>query len=294
MEDALKHIHCCEYEKPCRATLESLAGVLSIRLEEAVALLTQLRELKLLKWVGETFQLTEEGRRLARHIIRAHRLYETYLAQESGFSETLWHQKAERAEHNLSEDQIEELADRLGHPRYDPHGDPIPTREGELPPLQGCSLLAYGMGGEGKIVHIEDQPESIYAQIVELGLAPGMSFYVLGLSEREIFLRVEGRMLSVTLSVAASIRVAELSQEEKQRPLGRRLTDLDRREKAKIMGISSICRGVERRRLLELGFVMGATIEKDREGSFGSPIAYRIGGSLIALRREQAEQIFID
>ena len=84
-----------------------------------------------------TLRLTPDGRREALRVIRIHRLWERYLADETGLDAREWHAHAERREHGTSDQQAEALAATLGHPRYDPHGDPIPTPSGELPPHQG-------------------------------------------------------------------------------------------------------------------------------------------------------------
>ena len=71
------------------------------------------------------------------------------------------------------------MAERLGYPRYDPHGDPIPTATGDLPPSRGLPLTDCPAGWEGRIVHIEDEPQPFYTELVGAGLAPGMRIHVL-------------------------------------------------------------------------------------------------------------------
>lgn len=77
--------------------------------------------------VGEQFTLTTKGREAALKLIRAHRIYEQYLAEHSGYAPTEWHQRAHRMEHHISKDEQERYVSLLGNPLYDPHGDPIPT-----------------------------------------------------------------------------------------------------------------------------------------------------------------------
>jgi len=188
---------------------------------------------------------------------------------------------------------VDALADRLGHPRYDPHGDPIPTRAGELPPPAGRALLEWPPGVEGVLLHIEDEPPSIYALICQLGLSPGLRFIVDGTAPEGLALRCEGRAFVLPRSAAANITVTELAAAPMAQAPTRRLADLRPGEVSEVKGLSPAIRGPERNRLLDLGFVPGSPIELGFEGPFVSPAAYRVRGSLIALRREQAEQVFI-
>ena len=126
IEDALKHLYDCEYKKvPC--TVQSLAGALAIPGDEASRHLARLASLGLVRPEGEGSVLTDDGRSYALRIIRIHRLWERYLADETGLKETEWHPSAEQLEHTISADEADALAARMGNPHYDPHGDPIPT-----------------------------------------------------------------------------------------------------------------------------------------------------------------------
>ncbi len=97
--------------------------------------------------MAEGFVLTDQGREYALHIVRTHRLLERYLADRTGVLPEDWHGEAERREHKLSPEDRESLAARLGHPLYDPHGDPIPTAAGELPAADRGSPHRPGAGG---------------------------------------------------------------------------------------------------------------------------------------------------
>lgn len=292
IEDALKHIHECEYRKQA-PTAESLAGALSIGLEQAGELLARLESSELAGMEEGRYRLTAQGREYALHVIRAHRLYETYLARETGFSEKEWHHEAERKEHALSDAEMERMARRLGDPRFDPHGDPIPTPAGELPPLSGVSLLECPGGWEGRIAHIEDEPESVYAGIVGSGLAPGMRVRLAEIDGDVVRLNAEGRTIELSKPMAALITATELESGEQFDESISRLSNLNMGERASILGLSPACRGAERSRLLDLGVVPGTVVEMDMLSPSGNPAAYRIRGASIALRRNQAERILI-
>jgi DtxR family transcriptional regulator, Mn-dependent transcriptional regulator len=173
-EDALKHIYKCQ-QKGRRPTMESVAGALHISLNEATDLLAQMQAGQLLNFQNDDLALTPGGLESALHIIRAHRLWERYLAEKTGFSEADWHSQAEWREHQLTPEATNALAARLGHPTHDPHGDPIPTAEGRYVQHGGQSLNDLPLNTIGRIVHLEDEPEAVYAQLVAEGLHPGQT-----------------------------------------------------------------------------------------------------------------------
>ena len=133
-EDALKHIHRCEMHG-MQPTTESLAGALHISTNEAATLLQDLEGRELVSLSGGELHLTRLGRESALHILRAHRLWEQYLAEKTGYSPFEWHEKAEELEHRITPEQADELAAQLDNPTYDPHGDPIPDE----PTAPDCS-----------------------------------------------------------------------------------------------------------------------------------------------------------
>ena len=90
--------------------MESLAGALNITGDSAASLLVDLEENELIRTEGETFRLTTEGREYALHIIRSHRLWERYLADETGYEHESWHDRAELAEHSLTPEEADALA----------------------------------------------------------------------------------------------------------------------------------------------------------------------------------------
>lgn len=294
LEDALKHIYgCSEENKP--STIDSIAGALSLSREESVALIRTLETQEWVRLTQEGFELTESGRLYALQIIRAHRLYETYLAQETGVEETQWHHEAEIAEHHLSSNEIENLANRLGHPQFDPHGDPIPSKKGEISPLKGQCILECKKGWKGLITHVEDEPESIYAKIVASGIALGQIIKILEIDEHTLKLQSEGRIVEISKQMAMNINVEPVEDKKQLADLEvRRLSELKPNEKASIYKLSASCRGKERQRLLDLGFVPGADVSLELCGPFEDPSAYRIKGTLVALRKNQADQILLE
>jgi DtxR family Mn-dependent transcriptional regulator len=290
-EDALKHIHRCErYGR--QASLESLAGAIQITPDQTAKLLSELEEHDLVHFEGDSFGLTARGVDYALHIIRAHRLWERYLADETGFAQEVWHDQAERAEHSLSPRAADALAAELGNPTHDPHGDPIPTPAGEMVPHGGQPLTTIAPNQVGRIVHLEDEPEATYAQIAAEGLHVGMDIRLLEVSPHRIRFWANGDEHLLAPIVAANISVLPLVAVDRvEEEVGIRLSELPVGQQAEVVSISQGSRGVERRRFLDLGILPGTVVAPEFVSPSGDPTAYRIRDALIALRREQADQI---
>ncbi|MBK6709706.1 MAG: FeoA domain-containing protein [Chloroflexi bacterium] len=297
-EDALKHIYKCEM-KGRRPTLESIAGVIHASLDNTAELLSAMETNKFVSTLDGDIHLTPAGREAALHIIRAHRLWEHYLAEETGFEEAEWHGRAERLEHALTPEQVDELASQLGNPIYDPHGDPIPTASGQLISHGGQPLTKLPLGTPGRIVHLEDEPAIVYAQLVAEGLYPGMPVRIIEISSERVRFWANGDehllapMLAANISVVAEPVTAEQETEEPLSPDSDTLNSLPIGAYAEVLGIANKCRGAERRRFMDLGILPGTKIKAEMRSPSGDPTAYIIRDALIALRQEQASLIRI-
>lgn len=292
IEDALKHIYNCEYNG-IGCTLNSVAGKLGISEDDAANLAMRLEGLGLILSQENTFQLTEEGRSYALRIIRVHRLWEKYLADETGVDESEWHRSAEEIEHQLSPSQAEALAAEIGNPVYDPHGDPIPSPEGHLPIKDGKPLTSLQKGEFASIVHIEDEPDAIYQQLVAEGLYPGMQVRMIEMSRERVRFTANGEESVLAPLFAKNITVAPIKFEKKIEGKFKMLSSLRVGEKGTILGISKACRGQQRRRLMDLGVVPGTEVTAEMKSAGGDPTAYKIKGTTIAIRKKQAERIYL-
>ncbi len=295
-EDALKHIYKYELEGR-RPSMESIAGALSISLNQSADLFSLMEADHLVKVTKGNIQLTSTGREAALHIIRAHRLWERYLAEETGYAEQAWHEKADDWEHALTPDAADHLAAQLGHPTYDPHGDPIPTAAGDIKGQEGQPLTTAAPDSIARIVHLEDEPEVVYAQLVAEGLHLGQIVRMAESTPERVRFWTNGSEHVLAPIVASNISVVPLTPREEMKAgeemVGTRLSNLDLGETAEVIAISSASRGAERRRLLDLGIVPGTSVTAEVRSPGGDPTAYRIRGSLIALRNEQANMIKI-
>jgi DtxR family Mn-dependent transcriptional regulator len=129
-------------------------------------------------------RLTPAGERVALAVIRHHRLLELYLAEALGMSWDRVHEEAEVLEHAISPELSELIAAKLGNPTHDPHGDPIPTVEGEIDEAPTRPLADLEPGDSGVFVRVSDSDPDMLRYLADRGIAPGDRFEVL---EREPF-----------------------------------------------------------------------------------------------------------
>ncbi|MGD7652796.1 MAG: DtxR family transcriptional regulator [Verrucomicrobiales bacterium] len=293
LEDALKHL--LDYEQTNRGTtVESLAGALAIPRPDAAEILGRLRSRGLAKAAGITHHLTEDGRIYAIQVVRTHRLYETWLARETSTPAEDWHKEAHKAEHHIGSAKADELANLLNNPRFDPHGDTIPTREGHMPKREFTDLASWPDGQSARIEHLEDEPESLFREIQTLALAPDTLIETpRHLEDGSVKALIEGRNVLIPARLTTLIHLAATTEDD-GKPELRRLSDLAIGDTAVVHALAPACTGNERRRLLDLGLVPGTRITCEFPSPFGSPRSYMIRGALIALRDHQAERILIE
>jgi DtxR family Mn-dependent transcriptional regulator len=117
--------------------------------------------------------LTPLGMKIAIEIIRHHRLLELYLSETLGYGWEQVHSEAERLEHHISEEFEERIDRALGYPKYDPHGDPIPSRDGEMPPRVTATLESQETGAKVVIRRVTDEHRELLCYLAEHGLRPG-------------------------------------------------------------------------------------------------------------------------
>jgi DtxR family Mn-dependent transcriptional regulator len=275
-------------------TSSGLAGRLGLSPAETASLLAALQARGEVSIVGDEVCLTPLGRQEAARLIRAHRLWERHLADDTGYRESEWHSLAEREEHRLSPAEADALARQLGQPASDPHGDPIPTADGDVVLHVGQPLSRLPLGAMARISHVEDEPAQVYDEIVAAGLAPGVIVQLLEAApDGALLLANDGRHW-LSPSAAENISVVPLPPHEQfERPRGEPLHALRPGQPARVLDLSPRCHGADRRRLLDLGITPGTAIEAVLTGPSGDPTAYRIRDALIALRREQADLVHI-
>jgi len=291
-EDALKHLLHQEVNGRT-ASLESLAGAVQLKTDAAAELMEDLEGRGLTRLERGAYQLTREGRELASQVVRAHRLWESYLADQTGVGKEEWHARAEEQEHLLTPEETEALAARLGHPRLDPHGDVIPESGEPLPADVGQSLNTAPLNTPLVITHLEDEPQRVYDQLAAMGLGPGVNVSITERLPNQVRIRAGGVQHTLLPLQAENVGVVEVNEKGGVVREERFLTSLAPGERAVVVGLSPACRGPERRRLLDLGFVPGTEVKVVMASPLGDPVAYEVRGATVALRREQARAVRI-
>ncbi|HET7145425.1 MAG TPA: FeoA domain-containing protein [Anaerolineales bacterium] len=292
VEDALKHLLDRE-QQGRQASPESLAGALDLHRSRVTSLIENMETQGLLESRGADVHLTTQGERWALHVVRAHRLWERYLTDEARMPLEKIHGESERREHSFTEAQLNDLDAALGHPTRDPHGDPIPSREGILLKAEGMPLTSWQAEGPVRIVHLEDEPAIAFEQILAAGLRLGQTIRILDRSPKRILLTDGETEYRLAPTVAANVSVAALPESEMAKASAIPLADLTYDQRGEIVVLDEAVQGFTRRRFLDLGLTPGTVIYPELQNFFGDPRAYRVRGTLIALRKDQAAQIWV-
>jgi DtxR family transcriptional regulator, Mn-dependent transcriptional regulator len=156
------------------ASTKDVAYRLSISSASVTNMFARLQEMGLVEY--ERYRgasLSEAGREEALRLVRRHRLIETFLLEHLGYSWQEVHEEAERLEHAVSDEFTERLAEFLGHPDYDPHGDPIPAADGTLEPDDSFPLAAATVGQRVRVSRVDHRDAAVLAYLGERGLVPG-------------------------------------------------------------------------------------------------------------------------
>ena len=180
IEDYAKAIYVLESRRDEPVSTNALADRLGVTPGSVSAMLRKLAELDLVahqRYHG--VRLTDSGRRLALEVIRHHRLLELFLAEVLDVPWDRVHEEAEVLEHVLSNDLEEVIAQKLGNPTHDPHGDPIPTAEFKIDEGHTRSLAELATGASGVFVRVSDSDPEMLRYLGQRGVTPGAAFEVI-------------------------------------------------------------------------------------------------------------------
>jgi DtxR family Mn-dependent transcriptional regulator len=154
-------------------------------------------------------RLTDIGRRAALRTIRRHRVIEAYLVRSLGYSWDAVHDEAERMEHSASDELIDRMAAAIGEPLTDPHGAPIPTRDGRVDERHHVTLAEVEVGASARIVRVEDEDAGLLRYLTSLGIQPNVVVRVTGRAPYDGPLDVEirGRQRHLGAALASRLQV---------------------------------------------------------------------------------------
>ncbi len=179
-EDYLKTIYELELAAGAAQT-SAIAEALEVAPPSVSGMVKRLSESGLLEHAPyRGVQLTRSGKRAALRIVRRHRILETYLTSKLGYDWDSVHGEAERLEHAVSDELIERMAMALGNPRNDPHGAPIPTKDGDVEEPETVALSDVSVGAVAELRVVKDRNPEVLRYLASLGLRPGVSFEVVG------------------------------------------------------------------------------------------------------------------
>lgn len=179
VEDYAKAIYALEQRDGSAVSTNALADRMGVTPASASSMVKRLDGLGLVSHVPyRGVQLTDAGTKVALEIMRHHRLLELYLAETLGVPWDRVHDEAEVLEHVLSEELEELIAAKLGNPTHDPHGDPIPTRDGRIAEATTTALNDLAPGACGTFVRVSDADPAMLRYLAERGIAPGTDLEV--------------------------------------------------------------------------------------------------------------------
>jgi DtxR family Mn-dependent transcriptional regulator len=168
-------------EREARATTSSIAERMGIASPSVTAMIKKLARMNLVSYEPyRGVSLTPIGEKTALEVVRHHRLLELYLAQALGVPWDRVHDEAEKLEHVISEDLEQRMADALGDPAFDPHGAPIPSREGLLERVEAQVLYDVAPGSQVTVVEVDDRNPELLRYLGRLNLYPGTPVEVVG------------------------------------------------------------------------------------------------------------------
>ncbi|HMB42218.1 MAG TPA: metal-dependent transcriptional regulator [Balneolaceae bacterium] len=210
IEDYLKAIYKLQTLKEGGVSTSELAkemGVANASVTNMVKRLSKLGMVDYQSYYGTT--LTKSGEKIALEMIRHHRLLELYLKEMLGYSWDEVHEEAEKLEHYISEQFEDKISELLNHPTVDPHGDPIPTKDGEMPVIKSKKLSSVLADYSCIVQRVKNQDSDVLRKLEQAGIIPGVKVTIVKRDEEKgcLHLEVEGRKTSVADALAAQIYV---------------------------------------------------------------------------------------
>lgn len=177
VENYLKTIYQLASDEPRRkVTTGRVADALGVSPGTVTSMLKTLAEANLATYKPyEGVELTAAGEALALRVIRRHRLIELFLVQTLDLTWDEVHDEAEHMEHAVSDWLVDRIEQHLGHPKFDPHGDPIPTADGAIAQDEGTPLAQVPAGSQFRVVRVLDQSPAFLRELSDTGIAIGVA-----------------------------------------------------------------------------------------------------------------------
>jgi DtxR family Mn-dependent transcriptional regulator len=206
-EDYIKRIYTLQIAKGS-ATTSAIANALSVSDASANDMMKRLSEHGIVKYFPRKgVQLTKKGKSIALKLVRRHRLWEMFLHKFLGYAWDEIHDEAEQLEH-VTSDALEERIDKaLGYPTVDPHGDPIPTVEGELPNILYTTLDKCSINFSGMIIRVSDESPEALQYFKKAGLELNTKFEIIEriTFDGSIIIKANNKIIALSQKLAQCI-----------------------------------------------------------------------------------------
>jgi len=215
LEDYLKVIYVLEADGE-KATTTAIAQALDVSNASVTNMFKKLSGMKLI--VHESYKgavLSPAGKKVALEILRHHRLLELYLKEVMGYSWDEVHDEAEKLEHHISEQFEDRIAELLNHPTHDPHGDPIPTKDGVMPKKATLALNEAEINTLYMVGRVRDQNPELLRYLEQQGVLPGVELTIIEKApfDGPINLKIDGELISLGFTIAQNIFLIRPSQQ---------------------------------------------------------------------------------
>lgn len=210
VEDYAKTIYGLAEWEGAAVTASALAKNLGVSNPSVTLMVRKMADLGLVDHQPYApIRLTEDGRRLALAMVRRHRLIETWLVRDLGYSWDEVHDEAERLEHSVSELFVERLAEKLGHPEVDPHGDPIPAKDLSMRYPQTILLCRAPEDAQVRLEQVDDSVPAALRLLAEQQLKIGAQLRVVSSNSGDVVLHLpEGSPVTMEHEVSHAVRVS--------------------------------------------------------------------------------------
>ncbi len=209
-ENYLKAVYSLQQRHDNFISTSELSGYLSINPASVSEMVKKMHEKQLLEYKrSRGVKLTEAGKRIALKIIRRHRLWETFLVERLAYNWDEVHDLAEQLEHINSHDLIDRIDKLLGFPKTDPHGEPIPDKDGVILPERQVLLSEMQTSGAGRLSIVHNQEPDFLRYFDEIGLVLGAEIQIEKVNsfDGSIVLRCEAKDCFVSQQVAQQVSV---------------------------------------------------------------------------------------
>lgn len=209
-ENYLKAIYHLSRQSTNPVQTNAIAEGMKTRAASVTDMLKKLSDKKLINYTKyQGVNLTEEGKAIAIKVVRKHRLWEVFLVEKLNFRWDEVHDIAEELEHINSAVLVERLDDFLGYPKRDPHGDPIPDKDGIFEPSVNIHLNEMNIGKKGIIIGVSEHSPSFLRHLERLGLTIGIALEILEITDYDgsVELLVDDKKINVSRDVAQHILI---------------------------------------------------------------------------------------